>query len=128
MTVTATITNQNQQLSMKVYVVTGHDPSAPIGASGEGSSTTNNITPTIYTSTAAGSLGFAVASDWTGPGIPVSIDEEDAFFISGFVSGLSAYKAAATTAAGTPVTMNLDASGTAATKWNWVGFEVKRRP
>lgn len=125
MSVTATITNQAQSLSMKVYVITGHDTTAPIGASGEGSSATNNITPTIYTATTANSLGFAVANDWNASGLPTSTDEEDVFHIPGLISGLSAYKATPSATVGAPVTMNFDASGTGALKWNWVGFEVK---
>jgi len=125
MTVTATITDQNLNFSMKVYVVTGHNTTTPIGAIGEGSSTTNNITPTIYTSTVANSLGFGVASDWNATGLPTSTDQEDAFHIAGWVSGLSAYKGSVTSSVGTPVTINIDAAGTGATALNWVGFEVK---
>ncbi|MBI3331950.1 hypothetical protein HYZ99_03245 [Candidatus Peregrinibacteria bacterium] len=125
MTVTATMTDQAKRLSMKVYVVSGHNTVSPIGASGEGSSTTNNITPSLYTSTVSNSLGFGVAADWNASGFPSSTDEEDAFHVAGLVSGLSASKAASTAGAGTSVTMNFDAAGTAATKWNWVGFEVR---
>lgn len=125
MTVSATVTDQNPSLSLKVYVVTGHNAATPIGATGEGSSTTNDLTPTIYTSAYPNSLGFGVANDWNATGLPSSTDEEDAFHMGGLISGLSAYKAATTSAAGTPVTMNFDGFGSAATQWNWVGFEVR---
>ncbi len=125
MTVTATITDQNQRISIKVYVITGHNPVSPIGAVGEGSSTTNNITPIIYTSTTAGSLGFGVSNDWSAAGLPTSTDQKDAFTLAGYISGLSAYKSASTSVVGTPVTINFDAAGTGAVQWNWVGFEVK---
>src|SRR3546814_6710834 len=52
--------------SFKVYVVTGADNASPVGASGEGSSTANAVTPNAYTSTVAGNIGNATARDKVG--------------------------------------------------------------
>ena len=126
MTVTATSnTTENGGIALKVYVITGHDTSSPIGASGEGSSQTNSISPTIYTSTVNNSRGFGCAEDWNALGSPTSTDTEDPFHSAGNLSGLAAYKASDTATSGTAVTMNFDASGTGAPAWNWAGVEVK---
>ncbi|OGJ56683.1 hypothetical protein A3D88_02805 [Candidatus Peribacteria bacterium RIFCSPHIGHO2_02_FULL_52_16] len=113
-----------ERISFKVYVITGHDTSDPIGASGENSSTTNNITPTIYTSTVNNSRGFGCATDWNALGLPSSTDTEDAEHDALQISLLSAHKAADTSPSGTAVTMNFDGFGTSAAAWNWVGVEV----
>lgn len=126
LTVTAATndTSDPRHHSLKVYVVTGHSTTSPIGAMGEGSSATNDITPTIYTSTVDGSLGFGTADDWNALGLPASTDRADADHLPGLISFLSAYKASATTASGTAVTMNFNGAGAGAAEWNWVGFEV----
>ncbi|MBI3331949.1 hypothetical protein HYZ99_03240 [Candidatus Peregrinibacteria bacterium] len=125
MTVSATSNSSKLAKAIKVYVITGHDTSSPIGASGEGDSNTNNITPTIYTSTVNNSRGFGCADDWNALGSPTSTDTEDPFHLSGLISGLAVNKASDTTPSGTAVTMNFDAFGTSAAQWNWVGVEVK---
>lgn len=128
LTVTASITTGGAtDISIKVYVVTGHSTTTPIGASGEGTETvTNNITPTLYTSTADGSLGFGVATDWLANGAPGSTGDNvrDVYHLAGLTSGISAYKATTTATSSTAVIMNFDAGGAGAPKWNWVGFEV----
>lgn len=125
MTVTMTSnTTENGGVAMKVFVITGHDTADPIGASGEGSANQNNTTPTIYTSTVNNSRGFGCATDWNQLGTPTSTDTEFAYDLAGDISGLAAHKASDTTPSGTAVTMNFDAAGTGAAKWNWVGVEV----
>lgn len=121
---TALEANGTRDVTVKVYVVTGHDTADPIGASGEGESDTNAITPTIYTSTVANSRGFGAATDWQQLGTPSSTDTGDTFDLAGDISGLSAYKAADTGASSTAVSMNFDAAGTSAAEWNWIGVEV----
>src|SRR3546814_9310570 len=81
-------TRRASDLSLKVYVVTGQHATTPIGAVGEGSSTTNAITPNAYTSTANNSRGFGCATDWNANGVPTSTDTEDAFHSAGNISGL----------------------------------------
>lgn len=112
------------RISAKVYVVTGADTTAPTGATGENSSTTNNITPNAYVSTANNSRGFGCATDWNQLGTPTSTDTEDGADYSGEISVISLFKAADTATSGTTVTMNFDAGGAGAAAWNWVALEI----
>lgn len=111
------------RLSAKLYIVTGQH-ALPIGATGSGTSATNNITPTAYTSTADNSRGFGSATDFNALGTPASTDTEDAAHYSGEISVLSLFKAADTPTSGTGVTMNFDASGTGAADWGWCALEI----
>jgi hypothetical protein len=107
--------------ALKVYVVTGADLSSPIGATGSGSSSTNNATVSAYTSTKAGSRGIGGAWDSSGLGTPSSTDDEEGF--NGSQSGMAISKASNTSAAGSSVTFNLDAPpGTPS--WEWVALEI----
>jgi len=123
-TVTAT-TNNNGGIGLKVYVVTGVSLTTPVGATGEGSSTTNNVTVAAYTSTGAGSRGIAVAHDASQTGTPTSTDDESAVldFDTG-LTGMGIVKASNTATPGTSVMFNLDASGTDPAEWNWAAVEL----
>lgn len=112
------------RISVKVYVVTSANTTTPNGAVGEGSSTTNNITPNAYTSTENNSLGFGCATDWAQLGLPTSTDTEDAADYAGAISVISLFKAADTPTSGTTVTVNFDAGGTGNAEWNWVALEI----
>jgi hypothetical protein len=113
------------RISVKVEVATGADIGGdPIGNVAEGSSTTNNITPNTYTSSANNSRGFGCGTCWNQLGTPTSTDTEDGADYSGAISVVSLYKAANTPTSGTVVTMNFDAGGTGAAAWNWVALEV----
>lgn len=121
-----TASGGTNRISVKAYVVTGHDTTGPIGASGGAVHNVNNsISPTIYTSTANNSRGFGCATDWQALGTPTSTDTGDGATYASQISVISAYKAADTATSGTAVTLNFDASGAAAADWNWIGFEVK---
>lgn len=124
LTVTAT-SDAELPLSLKVYVLTGANLDAPVGAIGQGSSETNNYSPTAYVSTTPGSRGFGVASDFMMRGQPVSTDDEDAFDIDDWLSGLSVAKATTTESVGTEVEMNFDAPGSSFTEWNWAAVEIR---
>jgi hypothetical protein len=113
------------RISVKIYVVTGADTADPTGATGEGHSTTNNITPNAYTSTVNNSRGFGCATDWNQLGTPTSSDTEDGADYSGAISVVSLHKAADTATSGSTVTMNFDAGGTGNAEWNWVALEIK---
>lgn len=113
------------RISVKVYVVTGADTTTPTGATGEGSSTTNNITPNAYTSTVNNSRGFGCGTDWNQLGTPTSTDTEDAADYAGAISVISLFKAADTATSGSTVTMNFDAGGTGTAAWNWVALEIR---
>ena len=130
MTLTLTITGSTGSTnvgapSIKSYVLTGAATADVIGGSNEGSSTANNLTTGAFTTAAADSLGFSAASDWNALGNPTSSDSTvDAFTTPGGVlSGASGYKTLG--AAAESATLNLDAPGTGAARWNWVTAEVK---
>lgn len=126
MTVSVRRTSANggsNRLSVKVYIVTGQHASAPIGAVGEGSSTTQNLTASAYTSTANNSRGFAAGNDWAAKGAPTSTDTADSAHYASQVSVVSLYKAADTATSGTSVTFNFDAAGPAPA-WNWCALEI----
>lgn len=110
------------RVSAKVYVITGQH-AAPIPTTGEGSSTTNNLTASIFTSAHANSLALVAATDWNANGTPTSSDLTlDTFNHAGVLSGLSGYKSLGTAGA---ETANLDAAGTAAAEWNWCAVEIR---
>lgn len=113
------------RLSMKVYVVTGGDTSSPAGNTGQGTSTTINITPNAYTSSVNNSRGFGCATDWSPEQAPTSTDEEDAAFYSGHIGAISLYKAADTASSGSTVTVNFNAGTGATPQWTWVALEIK---
>ncbi|WP_101788640.1 phage distal tail protein [Nonomuraea indica] len=124
-TVTATGNDVNfPSTALKVDVVTGASLAAPAGNSGTGTSTTNVINPTGYTSSQAGSRGFIAATSGDGAA-PSSTDDEVAFVDSNGHAGLMARKAANTASAGTAVTFNLDASGTGSADWRWAALEIR---
>lgn len=112
--------------ALKVVGVTGQDPTSPIGTTGTGTSSTNNLTATGYTSSAAGSRGFFGAANTTA-GAPTSTDTGFGWSVNtGFfdASGIAAYKAANTVAAGTSVAFNADAAGSSTTDWQWAALEI----
>ena len=110
------------RVSAKVYVITGQH-ATPIPTTGEGSSTTNNLTASIFTSAHANSLALVCGTDWNANGLPTSSDLTiDAFNHAGVLSGLSGYKTLGTAGA---ETANLDAAGTAAAEWNWCAVEIR---
>ncbi|MET7333265.1 hypothetical protein [Nonomuraea sp. NPDC005650] len=128
MTVTLTVTGSLQGLAMKVDGVTGAHASSPIGNSGGGTSTTNAITPTGYTSSADNSRGFAAFFEENGLGNPTSSDTGFAWTASfglGDYSGIAVRKAANTPTSGTAVTFNADAAGAGAAAWTWAALEIK---
>ena len=109
------------RISAKVYLVTGQHAS-PIGAVGEGSSTTNDITPTVFTSTGENSYGFGAACDWSANGIPVSSDlTEDGADYSLAISVVDGFKDLGASGA---ESMNFDAFDVAAATWNWAALEI----
>ncbi len=123
-TVTASVASVSSYAALKVYVLTGASLTSPVGTTGEGNSTTNNVTVTAYTSTVNNSRGICAAQDWLASGAPSSTDDEETFHTASQLSGMAISKSAATTPAGTSVTFNLDAAGTAAARWLWAAIEI----
>lgn len=110
------------RVSAKAYVVTGQH-ATPVPTTGEGSSSTNNLTASIFTSAHTNSFAFVAATEWNANGLPTSSDLTiDAFNHAGVLSGLSGFKDLSTAGA---ETANLDAATTAAAEWNWAAIEVR---
>lgn len=113
--------------AVKVVGVTGQSLLNPIGSTGSGESSTNNLTVSGYTSSAAGSRGFFCGLDSNAAGAATSTDtgsgwtENVGFFD---VAGVAVHKAANTTNAGTSVTFNADASGSGEAAWEWAALEI----
>lgn len=117
-------TGGTRRVSAVCYVVTGQH-ATPVPTVGEGSSTTNNLTASIFTSAFADSLAIVAGTEWNVPtdGVPVSSDlTEDGANYAGNLSVLAGHK---TLGAAGAQTANLDAAGTGACEWNWVAIEVR---
>lgn len=128
MTVSIRRTSQNggtDRLSFKVYIVTGHDPIQPIGASFSGGASSDNVTSTLYLSTIDNSRAFGVVTDWNALGFPTSSDVEDAADHPSQISTMSVYKSADTATAGTAVSVNFDPFGAGLAELTYVAFEVR---
>ncbi len=107
---------------LKVDVITGADLIAPIGASGTGTSATNNATVNGYTSTIVDSRGLCGAVDSNDLGTPTSTDSAVAS-----QNCLRAVKASNTATLST-VTFNLDAAGSSTPDWGWAAVEIVPAP
>lgn len=129
LTVTATSGGGGVSQVLKVFVVTGADMDDWIGNSGSGGATTSSLTvSSAYTSSAAGSRGFFVGSDWEAAGAPTVGLGDTGFTFHGAdgISGAVVHKAANTAAAGTVVGFSLSASGSR--EWNWGAVEILPGP
>lgn len=106
-------------LGLKLFVVTAYTGT---GASGEGSSTTNAITPTLFTVSGSGSLVVVCGSEWNALGNPTSSDLTlTPMNIASQISGAMGYKNGPASGS---ATANLDAAGTGAAAWNWCAIEI----
>lgn len=122
---TVTVTRTGTEfipMSFKVYVVTGHNPSDYIGASGSGSYTTNNNTFDVLTAEQSNSLLFVSAADWTAPGAPTSSDlTYENGHVAGQFSYLGGYRYNAAPGA---ASVSIDAGGTADVLMTWAALEI----
>jgi hypothetical protein len=129
MTVTAAVTGDFMAVGLKVIALSGQDSGDPIGASGAGGSSTNNLTVTGYVSTVAGSRGFFAALNGADlAGTPTSTDTGFGWSVglSSFdLGGINVYKAANTATSGTSVAFNADAPGSGSVDWQWAALEIK---
>ena len=123
--ITVTGRFDSDQGAVKVYVFTGAENASPVGATGSGTTSTNNATVNAYTSTFAGSRLIAGVIEGNALGSVSSTDDEDAWSINLGLKGMALTKSANTTSAGTVVTINLDAAGTSAADWGWAAVEIK---
>lgn len=119
--VTRTVSGEtfDKQYSAKVYIITGQHAS-PIGTTGEGSSTVNNLSPTLFTASGNGRAIYC-GMDWSASGLPTSTDTEDAATYTD-MSCLAAYKS--TDHSSGAVSGNLDGFGSGACAWNWCAIEI----
>jgi hypothetical protein len=119
-----------QGAAIKVVGLTGQSALDPIGATGAGESTTNNLNALGYTSTVAGSRGFFAGWESAISGAPTSTDTGFPWSFSvtspfpATYRGLFSYKAANAPAQDADVTFNADASGTGTADWDWVALEI----
>ncbi|SET47993.1 hypothetical protein [Nonomuraea wenchangensis] len=113
-------------VTLKVLVITGVELSVPVGATGEGSSSTASLTPNVYTSTGKNSLAVGIAADENQAGAVTSSDVGYAWNVSGETSGIAVHKAATTPTPGSTVTLNFNGSGSRL--WNWAAIEVLAAP
>ncbi|MER7361950.1 hypothetical protein [Nonomuraea wenchangensis] len=130
MTVSVAVTDSGFGMgaALKVDVVSGQHPTAPIGNTGTGNSPTDNATITGYTSSGE-SRGFCAASDRNTSGLPSSSDVESAFHLSPSaffdLDGMAVRKAD-DSLPGQPVTFNLAGAGDA--DWEWAALEILAQP
>lgn len=125
MTVTGTWSGSGTSSGKGIKPTTfaGCDPTTPIGAHNQGTSSTNNLTVS-FTNTVSGSLGMAGGTEWNALGLPTSTDVEQAYHLSGVVDGISVYSAATTSGTGNTVNLNLDAGSTGSALWSYSVFEL----
>ncbi|MFN2636918.1 MAG: hypothetical protein ABR585_07830 [Gemmatimonadaceae bacterium] len=123
---TVTLTASNGALvNLKLLVVTGASLSDPVGATGEGHSTTSNLTAAAYTSTVEDSRAVGIAADTSSfVDFPTSSDVGFSFAELFAYAGIAVYKAANTGAAGSAVTLNFNGNEETRT-WNWAAIEIK---
>lgn len=116
---TVTLTTSGSGFTaLQVLVFTGADLTTPVGATGEGHSTTANLTPNVYTSTVANSRCVGIAADASS--FNGSTTTDVGFTFGNFFpqsSGIAVYKAADTATPSSTVTLNFDGTGASRT-WN----------
>lgn len=129
MTVTVTNGNSNtanDDLAVKVNVITGQDPVAPIGAHGKSGSASAGTIAQSYTGTAAGSWGFIVALDWDATG-SMSAGTGCTLIATGTIPGIVSWgflrRTTADGTAGGTTTLNATLGGTS-TNLSWTYVEV----
>ncbi len=110
--------------ALKVLVFTGVDMASPVGATGEGSSGDPSGSPTVYTSTVAGSRAVGMFSDFSIQGTGSSSDTGYGFLVASRLGGVAVHKAADTPTIGTNVTLNFN-NGSSFGQWNWAAIEIK---
>lgn len=121
-TVSATTSLASDVGGIKVYVITGQH-ATPVDTTGSGSSTTNNITPTVLTTGFDGCWVFGGGTEWNSNGVPTSTDVGEGFDDAD-LSLICVRKSAATSPAGA-VTLNFDSFGGSAAQWTWAAISIR---
>ncbi|RJL21114.1 hypothetical protein D5H75_38545 [Bailinhaonella thermotolerans] len=122
-------TNQDD-LGLKVFAFGGADLAIPVGqvyqsATNDGS---GSITPTLYSSSVAGTWTVGGATEFSANGTLTSTDVGEAFKVYLNVDGIALRKAAPTATAGTPVTLHASTSATSGRNWAMAAIEVRPAP
>ena len=125
-TVSASTGNtSNPEGAIKVWVLTGADTNNPVDNTvGAGSSTTNNISPTVTVNN-SGSWVFGAGSEWNALGVPASTDVADTWSDAN-MDGEAVRKSASSSPGS--VAINFDAAGTSAAVWNYVLVAINAVP
>lgn len=123
-TVSADTTLSSNEGGVKVWVLTTDKRNLYVEAVGSGSSTTNNITPTVLKTLSDGAVVLAGAVEWQNLGAPASTDVEESFGPGGTISLMSVEKSPLATATAGNVTMNFDAAGTGTPQWTWAAISI----
>lgn len=125
MTVTATWsgTGTTSGKGVKPTTFTGTLTAAAVTSQAASTSATNNLTAS-YTNGTDQSVGMGVGCDFNQLGLPTSTDNEVGCDIAGAVSGISVYKAAATSGTAQTVNINMDAGGSGTAAWSYKLFEI----
>jgi hypothetical protein len=102
---TVTVTNSELQnpvkwSAVKVYVLTGHAPAAPIGVTGGGSQASGSTLSDSYTASITGGQGFMVICDWNAGAVSGwTADTDCTIEDKGILSGQISYAIVRRTAA-----------------------------
>lgn len=126
MTVTATNSYSagNNHVAMRVFLVSGQSGTPTAGVA-EGSAVTNTLSAASGTPPAHGGLWFIATSEWNALGAPTSTNLTlSTYNITSQISGAFGYRYMGSAA----VTGSIDAPGTGAAAWNWVGLHVLEQP
>lgn len=127
MTVTTTWNTGSSNIT-KVWVITGQDPSNPIGTTfnGPGSAVTSTTwNPTLYNSTVNNSM-MVFGGAWLDSTAPTlsSTDTEEHGTLSTGVGLIAVHKSAVTSPSGTSVSTSVTSSIAPAASWTGVALEV----
>lgn len=128
---TVTVTSgaaDNRQAALCVTVLTGHDPLAPIGASGKSGSTSTSTISQDYTGLASNAWGFIVDCDWDDKGAQTAgtgctLTDGGSASITGQISWGFARRTSADDTNGGTTTLNLTLPGTS-TNLSWIYVEI----
>lgn len=126
-TTVTTLWNTGASNFTKVWVITGQDPSNPVGQTFNGpatSVTTSTWSPSVYTSSVDGSMMvFGGAPGSVSNGVTFSSTDTIDFDSTSMPAG-STHKASVTATAGTSVSGNITCSSAPSSSWVGVAIEV----
>ena len=126
-TVSVTTTNSSDVGGVKVFVITGYDTADPVHmVGGAHGSTTNAITPTLFTTTNAGCLVMYGAGSWIGGSLQLTSTDSFEEYNDADMSYIVAWKATAQAAGAIVGSLDQEAAGAA--KWTWAAIAINSAP